>query len=279
MVNYYEVVKLFVFALVIIVIYYFVKKCYQLYHKCIKQCYKLTNYISRKYNIDIYENERLLEENQKLKTKNCELIKQLSNKNNDHLYYFYHDKRLRYGYTRINSNNNNFIVDMYSNINKPYYIKSNITTLAFKVQSRSTLKLIDQLSIEDLKKCDGFLSPIDENVYNDIKLRFLYESNIIYLLKLTLHDDNIIFKVGKTTQFLFDRIKKLRTEKYSKNIFYKSIIPLDIYIIKGYQNISYLENHFLDEMDQEFSHILDKEYYGGFENQIVNKFRAIKNSI
>ena len=114
---------------------------------------------------------------------------------------------------------------------------------------------------------------IDVNVYNDIMSRFLDESNIIYLLKLTLHDNTIIFKVGKTTQCLLERIK------HDKNIVYKSIIPLDIYLVEDDKDLSEIENYFLNKMNQQFSHILDNEYYGGFENQIIDKFSNIKNSI
>lgn len=291
MLNYidFEIpVKITFLCIVLYTIHCFIQQCCKFIEFTIQQCYKLITYIYRKYNIDVYENERLLHQiqslqvqNQKLKSENHELNKKLNNGNNDILYYFFYENRLRYGYQNMNSDK--ITICMYSNKYKPYCIQTEIEKNVYwntqNLESITNLYKINQLSIEHLKYCDGFLSPIDVNVYNDIMSRFLEESNIIYLLKLTLHDNTIIFKVGKTTQYLLERIKKLRTEKYKKNIVYKSIIPLDIYLVEHDQDLSEIENYFLNKMKQQFSHILDNEYYSGFENQIVNKFRNIKNSI
>ena len=274
-----------------IILYIILQQFCKLYEYTKQRYNQAIDYISKKYNIDVYENERLLhqiellkEKNQKLTSKNHELKSEndeLNNRNNDSLYYFYYKNQLRYGYRDMNSDK--ITICMYSNKYQPYYIQSEIEKkLRWNTQnleSITNLYKINELSIEHLKKCKGFLSSIDVNVYNDIMSRFLDESNIIYLLKLTLHDNTIIFKVGKTTQCLLERIKQLRTEKHDKNIVYKSIIPLDIYLVEDDQDLSEIENYFLNKMNQEFSHILDNEYYGGFENQIIDKFSNIKNSI
>ena len=100
----------------------------------IQQCYELFTYIYRKYNIDVYENERLLhqiellkEKNQKLTSKNHELKSEndeLNNRNNDSMYYFYYKNQLRYGYRDMNSDK--ITICMYSNKYQPYYIQSEI---------------------------------------------------------------------------------------------------------------------------------------------------------
>lgn len=216
----------------------------------------------------------------------------------EELKYFTIDGILQVGSIVNEISSNEYDVKLFE-LKSPYFIKNTIGTI-HRINKDSFYDLKD-ISMNDLKTCKGFLDPITEEDYNTYLEEMLSKENLIYLLKLTLFDDTVIYKVGKTDTKLKKRIQRLRKEKFEKNIIYKSIIPLNIYKLKDAQNkilestsitegihntysyiksminLSNLEKRFLDSFKNKYPHILDKEYFLGDQEHIIDHFNYLKN--